>query len=125
MVILCWWNYNTYCPEERRSGSKIKLEKNETIIKTISGKNTSSLLAFSNKGKAFNIQFDDLLTSTNVNALLQLDDDEEIIEVSMSDKTEYIIFITKNGMLKKSKTNIYQYKTKKYYSLKLTEGDSL
>lgn len=106
-------------------GSKIKLNDGEVIIKTISGKNTSSLLAFSNKGRAFTIPFEDLLSSTNTNNLLQLESDENIIEITMSDKTKHIVFITKNGLLKKSLTEIYNIKQKGVAAVKLVDNDIL
>jgi DNA gyrase subunit A len=133
-LIVYFTNYgNLYADEtttlvaQRKGGrgSKIKLEKGEAIVKTVSGKNTSSLLAFSNIGRAFNIQLEDLLASTNTNALLQLEPDENIIEIALSDKTQYIVFITKNGLLKKSNTEIYNIKQKGVVALKLIEGDSL
>ena len=48
-------------------GTKIKLAKNEAIIQTINDDNFSTLLAFSNKGKMYSINIDDLPINSKVN----------------------------------------------------------
>ena len=87
-------------------GNKIKMQKGETTIKSITGKNTSSLLAFSNTGRAFSIQLDEILDNNNIYNLFDLESDEKVIEITMTEKAKYIVFITKNGLLKKSEVSL-------------------
>ena len=106
-------------------GNKIKMQKGETVIKSITGKNTSSLLAFSNTGRAFSIQLDEILDNNNIYSLFDLEPNEKIIEITMTEKTKYIIFITKNGLLKKSEISLYNMKRKGVNAIKLVDNDTL
>lgn len=133
-LIVYFTNYgNLYADEcstlmaQRKGGkgNKIKMQKGETIIKSITGKNTSSLLAFSNIGRAFSIQLDEILDNNNIYSLFDLESDEKIIEITMEEKAKYIVFITKNGLLKKSKVSLYNMKRRGVNAIKLVDGDSL
>ena len=106
-------------------GNKIKLQKGETIIQTISGKNNSSLLIFTNIGKVYNLQFDALTIDSNIHALLDFAPEENVIQVTSNNKAKYIIFITKNGLIKKSNTEIYNITRKGVIAIKLLEGDTI
>ena len=106
-------------------GNKIKMQKGETIIKSITGKNTSSLLAFSNTGRAFSIQLDEILDNNNIYNLFDLESDEKIRIDKMTEKAKYIVFITKNGLLKKSEVSLYNMKRKGVNAIKLVDKDSL
>lgn len=101
-------------------GTKIKLANNEAITKIISDDNFSSLLVFSSKGKMYNLSIDELPVNSKVNIaqLFNFETGEKpTAVVSMSrQKSKYFIFITKNGMIKK--TNSDEYKIKRGNSLK-------
>ena len=96
-------------------GTKIKLAKNETIVQTINDNNFSSLLVFSNKGKMYTLNIDDLPVNAKVNLaqFFEFEIGEHITTAtSLARKNEvrYFIFITKNGMIKKTKASEYSHK---------------
>lgn len=104
-------------------GNKIKMDKNEVIVKSITGKNTEPLLLFTNTGRAFSLQIEDLIESSAYH-LLDLEDNERIIEITPYGRAKHILFITKNGMLKKSELSIYNM-TRGSVAIKLDDDDTL
>ena len=102
-------------------GSKIKLANNEAITKIIRDDNFGSLLVFSNKGKMYNLNIDELPVNGKVN-ISQLFDFElnekatTMITLKNQSEFSYLIFITKQGMLKKTKMS--EYKLRRGKSLK-------
>lgn len=133
-------NYGNLYTEEKSTllvqrrggrGAKVKLAKNEYLIETISDSNASTCLAFSNKGKvySFNMALLNPEVKTNTRELFELDADEEITRLLPFNKMNsypYIIFSTKNGMVKKSKLEDYRIKKSKgVIAIKLKDGDSL
>lgn len=94
-------------------GTKVKLGKNETIIRTLNDNNLNSLLIFSNKGKMYSIFTSDLPINAKVNLsqLFNFDNDEYptalTTKARKADKN-YFVFITKNGLIKKTKASEYE-----------------
>lgn len=101
-------------------GGKIKMAKNEVIIKTINDNNFNSLMVFTNKGLMYNLPIDELPINTKINIkqLFEMERDEYVTLItSMAKNTfKYFVFVTKNGMIKK--TNANEYNLKKGKSLK-------
>lgn len=96
-------------------GSKVKLKDNEIILKTISDDNLGSILAFSNKGIMYSAATNDLPVDAriSVNQLFELKIGESITNItslSRRDAIDYFIFITKNGMIKKTAASEYELK---------------
>lgn len=96
-------------------GTKVKLANNETIIQTINDDNFSELLAFTNSGKMYSAYTSDLPINSkiNCNQLFALESNEKITTLTTlerKEKANYLIFITKNGMIKKTETSEYQKK---------------
>lgn len=91
-------------------GTKIKLGNNETVDQVITDNNLTSLLLFTNKGKMYQIPTWDLpLGKINVQNLFEFESDEvptALTTMSKNDKS-YVIFITKNGLIKKTETKFY------------------
>lgn len=118
---------------QRRGGKGMtaKLPKDEYIITSISEVNSNTLLLYTNKGKVYSILLDNipLNTPTYPQSLFNMDDDEIVCNLCSFDKTdssEYIIFTTKNGLVKKSKLSEYKIKKGKgVIAIKLREGDSI
>ena len=106
-------------------GNKIKLQKGETIIQTINGKNNFSLLIFTNIGRAYNLQFDALTIDSNIHTLLDLAPEEQVVQVTSNNKAKHIIFITKNGLIKKSLTSLYNITRKGVMAIKLLDKDTI
>lgn len=106
-------------------GTKFKLNKEEYIISSIVAENTDTLLFFSKElGNCYNLSGGTLPLNEKValESLLNLKSFEHIISMTSFNKKEIkenIIFITKNGMLKKSK--FIDYKTKRTGGIKALE----
>ena len=112
-------------------GSKIKLSKNEVIMQTINDDNFSSLLAFSNKGKMYTLNIDDLPVNAKVNIAQYFEfENGEYITTATSlarkNEVKYFTFITKNGMIKKTKASEYEHKRgKSLKAINLKEDDEV
>lgn len=112
-------------------GMKIKLANNEAIVKTINDNNFNSLLAFSNKGKMYSISIDDLPINSKINTtqLFEFESNEFITTVtSITRKKEvkFFTFITKNGMIKKTKASEYEHKRgKSLKAINLKDDDEV
>ena len=120
---------------QRRNGKGIKTlgDITSAVIKT----NTiDSLMVFTNKGKMYRILVNDIPVGTNtakgqsIKSLIAMDNDEEatlIYSIYRDTNAKYILFITKNGIIKKTPLEEYT-KTKKktgIAAIGLKEGDSL
>ena len=112
-------------------GTKVKLADNEAIVKIINDTNFSSLLVFSNYGQMYHLSIDDLPVNAKVNVaqLFEFDRGEKITTISsINRKTEvkYFTFITKYGMIKKTKAEEYEHKRgKSLKAINLKEGDEV
>lgn len=112
-------------------GSKIKLAKNEVIMQTINDDNFSSLLAFSNKGKMYTLNIDDLPVNAKVNIAqyFEFENGEHITtatSLARKNEVKYFTFITKNGMIKKTKASEYEHKRgKSLKAINLKEDDEV
>lgn len=112
-------------------GTKIKLAKNETIVQTINDNNFSSLLVFSNKGKMYTLNIDDLPVNAKVNLaqFFEFEIGEHITtatSLARKNEVKYFIFITKNGMIKKTKASEYSHKRgKSLKAINLKDDDEV
>ena len=112
-------------------GTKIKLANNETIVQTINDNNFSSLLVFSNKGKMYTLNTDDLPVNAKVNLaqFFEFETGEHITtatSLARKNEVKYFIFITKNGMIKKTKASEYTHKRgKSLKAINLKEDDEV
>lgn len=120
---------------QKRNGKGIKTTGDITsaIIRT----NTiDSLMVFTNKGKMYRILVNDIPVGTNVSAgqsiksLIAMDIDEEptlIYSIYRDTDAKYILFVTKNGIVKKTSLDEYINTKKKtgIAAINLKEGDSL
>lgn len=102
-------------------GTKVKLATNEVITQTLRDDNFSSLLVFSNRGTMYHIATDDLPLNSKINIaqLFEFKADEcptALTTIQRRDNIDYFIFITKQGMIKK--TSAKEYNIKKGRSLK-------
>lgn len=95
---------------QKKGGKGVK--SNDDILLDIIKTNTIDVLMFfTNKGKMYRTIVDNVPTGTNVSKgtivrdLIKIDKDEEVIAISSLHRKsvpQYIIFVTKNGMVKKS-----------------------
>lgn len=111
-------------------GSKIKLASNEVVLQTINDDNLNSLLIFTNLGNMHSIQISDLPVGSkiNINQLCNLESNEKPTAITSCEKTlpEYFVFITKNGMIKKTKSSEYSMrKGKSLKAINLKDNDEV
>lgn len=114
-------------------GAKIKFtSKMDYIWKTIVGKTTEQVLAFTNLGKSYSISLADipLNEETYVNQLLTLKNNEYVTNILSYDNAKnykYVIFATKNGTIKKTDMKEYLGGARKsgLIALKVREDDEL
>lgn len=139
-LIVYLTNLNNLYPVETNSlitqsrggkGAKLKLNKNEYIIDSISGENSDLCFAFSNKGKSFCFSLADMPNEghTNTQEFFSLNDGESVTNIIAYNKTnaaKFVIFITKNGIVKKSVISEYNIKKGKVATaIKLKDDDEI
>lgn len=112
-------------------GTKVKLANNEAIVQTLNDTNFSSLLVFSNKGKMYSLSIDDLPVNSKVNVaqLFEFEVDEHITtatSITRKNEVKYFTFITKNGMIKKTKATEYEHRRgKSLKAINLKDDDEV
>lgn len=120
---------------QRRNGKGLKT-KDKAILSAVSTNTTDDIMLFSNKGKMYRLSVNDISAGTAaskgifINTFIKLDSDERIMTISSFNKqslSEYVMFTTKNGTVKKTKITEYtSTKAKKgIIAIKLRDGDSL
>ena len=120
---------------QRRNGKGVKTE-DEAVLDTISTNTIDTLMVFSNKGKMYRILVDNIPVGTNVSkgvrigTLINMEPDEKVVAItSLYRKTnaEFVIFITKKGLIKKTSLEEYM-KVKRstgIAAINIKEGDSI
>lgn len=112
-------------------GTKIKLNDNEVIVKTLNDDNYSSLLVFSSLGKMYQLSIDELPINAkiNVNQIFEFEAGERISAITSLNKKnniEYFVFITKNGLIKKTRAEEYRQKRgKSLKAINLKDDDEV
>lgn len=120
---------------QKRNGKGVKTQDDITnaVIRT----NTiDSLMVFSNKGKMYRLLVNDVPVGTNttkgqsIKSLIAMETDEEpavIYSIYRDTDAKYVLFVTKNGLVKKTTLDEY-IKTKKktgIAAITIKEGDEL
>ena len=120
---------------QRKNGKGVKT-KDDAIMSTISTNTIDNLLIFTKKGKMFKMIVDDVPVGTNtskgtnVNTLIKIDADDEVIAITSlarSNTAQYVVFFTKQGLMKKTLLEEYT-KIKRgtgIAAIKINEGDSI
>ena len=120
---------------QKRNGKGVKTQDDIThaVIRT----NTiDSLMIFSNKGVMYRLLVDLIPSGTNtakgvpVKSLIQMADDEEpavIYSIYRDTDAKYVLFVTKNGLVKKTTLDEYTSTKKKtgIAAINIKEGDEL
>lgn len=112
-------------------GSKIKLGDNEAITKVIRDDNFGSLLVFSNLGKMYHLNVDDLPVNGRINVaqLFEFERDEKpttMTTIKKKDEIKYFTFVTKNGIIKKTLATEYNQKRgKSLKAINLKDNDEV
>ena len=120
---------------QKRGGKGVKTQ--DDITQAVIRTNTiDSLMIFTNKGKMYRLLVDEIPAGTNatkgqsIKSLVAMDRDEEasiIYSIYRDTDAKYVLFVTKNGMVKKTALEEYV-KTKKktgIAAISIKEGDEL
>ena len=120
---------------QRRGGKGVKTA-DDALLTSISTNTIDNLLLFTNAGKMYKILVDNIPVGTNISkgsgigTLIDLLPGEKVIAATNLDrqnKSKYVVFITKKGLVKKTLLEEYT-KTKRstgIAAIKIKEGDSL
>ncbi len=120
---------------QRRNGKGVKTKDN-IIMSTISTNTIDNLLLFTKKGKMFKIIVDEVPVGTNaskgvhVGTLINMDQDDEVIAITSlarSNTAKYVVFFTKQGLMKKTYLDEYT-KIKRstgIAAIKINDDDSI
>ena len=120
---------------QRRGGKGIKA-KGDPVLDIIKTNTVDTLMFFTDKGKMYRTIVDNVPTGTNatkgtlISDIIKIADDEKVIAVTSLHRTsmpKYAIFITKNGLFKKTYLEEYM-KTKRnagIAAMTVREGDSV
>lgn len=101
-----------YSQKRNGVGSKFKLDKGEFVVDTLIGNNTDEILFFTEQGTFYHLKMGEFNVGEKqyLNALLPINDEEKIVSATILSKdteSSNILFLTKNGILKKSALSEY------------------
>ena len=120
---------------QKRNGKGVKTT-DDAILDMISTNTVDTLMFFTDKGKMYRLLVDKVPTGTNaskggrIGALINLEVDEKVVAMTSlyrKSQAEYVVFITKQGLFKKTKLEEYL-QTKRstgIAAIKFKEDDSL
>ena len=120
---------------QKRNGKGIKTA-DEAVLDMISTNTVDTLMLFTNKGKMYRLLVDKIPVGTNaskggrIGALVNLEADEYVVATTSlfrKSNPKYVIFITKNGLFKKTKLEEYMNtkRTTGIAAINLKDDDSL
>ena len=120
---------------QRKNGKGVKTTGDITVA-TIRTNTIDSLMIFTNKGKMYRILVDNIPVGTNtsvgtsVHALVEMEPGEEpslIYSIVHGTDAKYVLFVTQNGVVKKTKLEEFTKTRKKtgLAAINLAEGDHL
>lgn len=120
---------------QRKNGKGVR-SKDDVVMSAISTNTIDNLLIFTQKGKMFKIIVDEVPAGTNVSkgvnvsTLINMDSDDEVIAITSLARTsaaKYVIFFTKQGLMKKTLLEEYTKvkRTTGIIAIKLNDGDSI
>jgi DNA gyrase subunit A len=120
---------------QRRNGKGVKTT-DDAILDMISTNTVDTLMFFTDKGKMYRLLVDKVPTGTNaskggrIGALINIEPDEKVVAMTSlyrKSQADYVIFITKNGLFKKTFLSEY-INTKRstgIAAINLKENDSI
>lgn len=106
-----------YAQKRNGVGAKFKLENDEFIVDNIIGENTNQILFFTSHGNYYHMKMGDFVVGekqylNNLVTLLPYETIKNATVISKTGQKKYIIFVTKNGIIKKSELSEYNMKRK-------------
>ena len=118
-----------YSQRRNGVGSKFKLDKGEFVVDTLIGNNTDEVLFFTQRGTFYHLKMGEFNIGEKqyLNSLLPINGDDEIKSATILSKdteSSNILFLTKNGILKKSALSEYNLRRNTgVQAIKLDDGD--
>lgn len=118
-----------YSQRRNGVGSKFKLDKGEFVVDTLIGNNTDEVLFFTQRGAFYHLKMGEFNVGEKqyLNSLLPINGDDEIKSATILSKdteSSNILFLTKNGILKKSALSEYNLRRNTgVQALKLDDDD--
>lgn len=118
-----------YSQRRNGVGSKFKLDKGEFVVDTLIGNNTDEVLFFTQRGAYYHLKIGEFNIGEKqyLNSLLPINGDDEIKSATILSKdteSSNILFLTKNGILKKSALSEYNLRRNTgVQAIKLDDGD--
>lgn len=120
---------------QRKNGKGLK-NKDDAVLASISTNTTDTLMIFTKSGKMYRMLVDDVPEGTNATkgtslfSLLSLENNDDIVMITSlyyKTKAKYIVFFTKNGLIKKTKLEEYTETKKKtgIQAIKIKDGDGI
>ena len=103
---------NLYTQKRNGTGTKFKLDKGEYIVDSLVGENTDTILFFTSHGNYYHTKINDFTLNekqylSNYVTMLPYEHIVAAAITSKKDSKPYIIFVTKNGLVKKSSLEEY------------------
>lgn len=120
-----------YSQRRNGAGAKFKLEKGEYVVDSLVGNNTDTILFFTSHGNFYHTKISNLAIEEKqyISNFVTLFPYEHIVAAAITSKANhknYIIFITKKGIIKKTEFEEYNLKRNTgATAIKLDEGDEI
>lgn len=104
-----------YSQKRNGAGSKFKLDEGEYIVDNLVGENTDTILFFTSHGNLYHSKMGEFVVNEKqyLSNFVNIQPFEKIVAaavISKQNTKKYIIFVTKNGILKKSELSEYNLK---------------
>ena len=104
-----------YSQKRNGAGSKFKLDEDEYIVDNLVGENTDTILFFTSHGNFYHLRMGEFIVNEKqyLSNFINIHPFEKIVAAAVTSKQnakDYIVFITKNGILKKSALSEYNLK---------------
>lgn len=120
-----------YSQKRNGAGSKFKLDEGEYIVDNLVGENTDTILFFTSHGNFYHSKMGEFIVNEKqyLSNLVSVQPFEKIVAAAVTSKQnakKYIVFITKNGIIKKSALSEYNLKRNVgATAIKLDKGDEI
>ena len=120
-----------YSQKRNGAGSKFKLDEGEYVVDNLVGENTDTILFFTSHGNFYHARMGEFTVNEKqyLSNFISIQPFEKVVAAAVTSKQnakKYIVFITKNGIIKKSALSEYNLKRNVgATAIKLDKGDEI
>jgi DNA gyrase subunit A len=120
-----------YSQKRNGAGSKFKLDEGEYVVDNLVGENTDTILFFTSHGNFYHARMGEFVVNEKqyLSNFISIQPFEKVVAAAVTSKQnakKYIVFVTKNGVLKKSALSEYNLKRNVgATAIKLDKGDEI